>query len=58
MPELKPCPFCGCPVHVDYAYRYFRDFVIYRSGCDMVFTLDDCHASEEMIHGAWNKRVE
>lgn len=59
MQELKPCPFCGGEsVHIDRAYSYFRDTVIYCEGCDMVFTLDDCDAPDEAIADAWNRRAE
>lgn len=34
MTELKPCPFCGGYVHLDEAYSYFRDFVLYCEGCN------------------------
>lgn len=56
MDELKPCPFCGGDVRFDEAYSYFRDSVIYCDGCDMVFTLDDCTASDDDIARAWNRR--
>lgn len=56
MPDLKPCPFCGHGVRFDNAYSYFRDFVIYCDGCDMVFTLDDLSATEQEIAEAWNRR--
>lgn len=56
--KLKPCPFCGGEgVHLDKAYSYFRDIVIYCEGCDMVFTLDDCSTTEEDIANAWNRRT-
>lgn len=35
---------------------YFRDSVIYCDDCDMVFTLDDCQASDDEICEAWNTR--
>ena len=54
---MKPCPFCGGDVRFDKAYSYFRDSVIYCDGCDMVFTLDDCTASDDDIARAWNRRV-
>lgn len=57
MAELKPCPFCGGYAHLDKAYSYFRDTVIYCEGCDCVFTLDDRSTSTEEIVNAWNKRV-
>lgn len=56
MIELKPCPFCGGDVRFDKAYSYFRDSVIYCDGCGMVFTLDDCAASDDIIVRAWNRR--
>lgn len=56
MNELKPCPFCGGNVRFDEAYSYFRDAVIYCDGCDMVFTLDDCKASNDKIAQVWNRR--
>ena len=56
MAELKPCPFCGGSVRFDKAYSYFRDSVIYCDDCDMVFTLDDCQASDDEICAAWNSR--
>lgn len=58
MDELKPCPFCGGDVRFDEAYRYFRDNMIYCDGCDMVFTLDDCTASDDDIARAWNRRAD
>lgn len=57
MIELKPCPFCGGEVLIDKTYSYFRDIVIYCDNCDMIFTLDDCHASAEEVCDAWNRRV-
>jgi Lar family restriction alleviation protein len=56
--DLKPCPFCGGDVRFDKAYSYFRDSVIYCDGCDMVFTLDDCAASDVDIIKAWNRRAD
>lgn len=57
--ELKPCPFCGGDVCFDKAYSYFRDSVIYYcNGCGMVFTLDDCAASDDDIVKAWNRRAD
>lgn len=56
--ELKPCPFCGGDVRFDKACSYFRDSVIYCGGCGMVFTLDDCAASDDDIVRAWNRRAE
>lgn len=56
MAELKPCPFCGGSVRFDKAFSYFRDSVIYCDDCDMVFTLDDCQASDDEICEAWNTR--
>jgi len=58
MSELKPCPFCGGYAHLDKAYSYFRDIVIYCEECDTVFTLDDCNATAEDIVNAWNRRAE
>lgn len=58
MSELKPCPFCGGNVHLDEAYSYFRDFVLYCTGCDMVFTLDSFHTSKEEVIETWNCRTE
>lgn len=55
---VKPCPFCGGYAHLDKAYSYFRDIVIYCEGCDAVFTLDDCNATAEDIVNAWNRRSE
>jgi Lar family restriction alleviation protein len=55
MAELKPCPFCGNSVYVDYSY-FYRDYVIYCNDCDMIFSLDDCNASEEKVCEAWNRR--
>lgn len=56
--DLNPCPFCGGDVRFDKAYSYFRDSVIYCDGCDMVFTLDDCAASDDDIVRAWNRRAD
>lgn len=56
--DLKPCPFCGGDVRFDKAYSYFRDSVIYCDGCDMVFTLDDCAASDDDIVRVWNRRAD
>ena len=56
--KLEPCPFCGGVVRFDKAYSYFRDSVIYCDGCDMVFTLDDCAASDDDIVRAWNRRAD
>lgn len=58
MVELEPCPFCGGRVRFDKAYSYFRDSVIYCDDCDIVFTLDDCHASDDEICAAWNRRTD
>lgn len=55
--ELKPCPFCGEPVHLDAAYSYFRINTIYCENCDCVFTLDAFNATEKQIIEAWNRRV-
>lgn len=55
--ELKPCPFCGeCAAHLDEAYSYYSDKVIYCENCDIVFSLDDCNATEEQLIEAWNRR--
>lgn len=56
--DLKPCPFCGGYAHLDKAYSYYRDIVIYCEGCDTVFTLDDCDATAEDVVNAWNRRAE
>lgn len=58
MDELKPCPFCGGDAHLDKAYSYFRDIVIYCEGCDVVFTLDDCSTTAKQIVDAWNRRAD
>ena len=58
MDKLKPCPFCGGDVRLDKGYSYFRDNMIYCDGCDMVFTLDDCAASDDDIVRAWNRRAD
>ena len=58
MAELKPCPFCGGYAHMDKAYSYFRDIIVYCEGCDSVFTLDDCGATAEEVANAWNRRAE
>lgn len=58
MTEMKRCPFCGGYAHLDKAYSYFRDIVIYCEECDTVFTLDDCNATAEDIVNAWNRRPE
>lgn len=57
-PELRNRPFCGGSVRFDKAYSYFRDSVIYCDDCDMVFTLDDCQASDNEICEAWNRRSD
>ena len=56
--DLKPCPFCGGNVRFDKLYSYFRDHVIYCDRCDIVFTLDDCTASDDEIARVWNRRVD
>lgn len=58
MGDLKPCPFCGGYVHLDKAYSYYSDIVIYCEGCDSVFSLDDCNKSAEELCEAWNRRVD
>lgn len=55
--KLKPCPFCGGYAHLDKAYSYFRDAVIYCEGCDIVFTLDDGDADTKKIVETWNRRA-
>lgn len=58
MTELKPCPFCGGHVHLDDAYSYFRDFVLYCESCYMIFTIDSiCITKEELIE-SWNQRAQ
>lgn len=57
MAKLKPCPFCGEPVHLDTAYSYFRINTIYCEKCDCVFTLDAFNATVKQIVEAWNRRV-
>lgn len=54
--ELKPCPFCGGYAHVDKAYSYYRDTVIYCEGCDSIFSLDDLGKGEKDLIEAWNRR--
>lgn len=54
--KLKPCPFCGGEAHLDKAYSYFRDIVIYCEKCDCVFTPDDCNAITDEVIRAWNTR--
>lgn len=56
--KLKPCPFCGGAVRFDKSYSYFFDSLIYCDGCDMVFTLYDCTASDDDIVRAWNRRAD
>ena len=57
--ELKPCPFCGeNAAHLDRAYSYYSDTVIYCENCDTVFSLDDCNATEEQLVEAWNRRSD
>ena len=58
MDKLRPCPFCGGYAHLDKAYSYYRDIVIYCEGCDTVFTLDACDATAEDVVNAWNRRAE
>lgn len=59
MSELKPCPFCGeCAIHIDKAYSYYCDKVIYCENCDILFSLDDCKSTEEQLIEAWNRRVD
>ena len=55
MDKMKPCPFCGGDIHFDMSYSYSRDVVVYCDGCDMVFTLDDCAASDDDIVRAWSE---
>lgn len=57
--ELKPCPFCGeRSAHLDKAYSYFCDTVIYCENCDIVFALDDVNTTEEQLTEAWNRRFD
>ena len=58
MDKLKPCPFCGGDVHFDRPYSYSRDVVAYCDGCDMMFTLDDCAASDDDIVRTWSRRAD
>lgn len=58
MTELKPCQFCGGNVRFVKLYSYFIDSAIYCDGCDIVFTMDDCTASDDEITKAWNRRVD
>ena len=55
--NLKPCPFCGGEAHLNKAYSYYSDIVIYCEGCDSVFSLDDNDKTAEEIVEAWNNRV-
>lgn len=60
MDELKPCPFCGSEtIQFDTCgcYSYFRDFVIYCTDCDAIFTLDFANADQTDVAEAWNRRV-
>ena len=57
--ELKPCPFCGeCSAHLDKAYSYYSDTVIYCENCDTVCLLDDVNATEEQLVEVWNRRAD
>lgn len=58
MEELKPCQFCGGYAHVDKAYSYYRDTVIYCEGFDGIFSLDDLGKGEKDLIEAWNRRAE
>lgn len=62
MVELKPCPFCGeCAVHINKAYGYYCDKVIYCENCDILFSLfslDDCKSTDEQLIEAWNRRAD
>ena len=57
MEKLKPCPLCGGYVHIDNSPSYFRDHMLYCEGCDMYFSLDSVHATEDDLILAFNKRV-
>lgn len=58
MEELRPCPFCGGYAHVDTAYSYYADTVIYCEGCGGIFSLDDLETTKEDLIKAWNRREE
>ena len=56
--RTKAVPVLRGYVHLDEAYSYFRSFVLYCEGCDMVFTLDPICATKEDLIDAWNQRAE
>ena len=56
--RTKTVPVLRGYVHLDEAYSYFRDFVLYCESCYMIFTIDSiCITKEELIE-AWNHRAE
>lgn len=59
MPELKPCPFCGCD-EIDTSTVYDNGLNI---GCYLYCTQCQieqgvCYANEKEAKEAWNRRVK
>lgn len=58
MPELKPCPFCGCAAVINH-----RDFIgtwiveCSNNDCPASYMIGNSYETEEKAIDAWNRRV-
>ena len=54
--ELKPCPFCGGEVEIEFANSDYNSPGIHCGGCGAYIVFD--YASEKITIKNWNKRID
>ena len=59
MENLKPCPFCGEPAHIDTFTTSMEKIPRFRAKCDKCFCETDWdNFSVEEVTEKWNRRTD